>query len=77
MFRRCDVTECWLIWLFVAEGFDGVEFRGFHGGPDAEDEADAYADDDAEDCGPHGDTAGPFERQAHQKNKTIYENQSD
>src|ERR1700693_5267340 len=35
---------CWLEraeTLFVAESVDGIEFGGFHGGPDAEDEADA------------------------------------
>src|SRR5882724_1440718 len=61
--------------LFVAEGFYRVELGGFHGGPDAEDEADADADADADDGGPEGHAAGPFQAETHQQNETIYKNE--
>src|SRR5205814_6625122 len=57
--------------LLVAEGFDGVEAGGFHGGPDAEDEADTDADDDAGRCGPYGHDAGPAERGANQEHESV------
>src|SRR5271170_1294440 len=40
--------------LFVAQGFDGIEARGFGGRPDAEDQADADRDREADDDGPGG-----------------------
>src|SRR5271155_5312158 len=40
--------------LFVAQGFDWVEARGFGGRPDAEDQADADRNREADDDGPGG-----------------------
>src|SRR5258707_4930352 len=80
--KPCSFVRSWRwssveLQLFVAEGFDGVELCGLHGGPDAEDEADADADDDAEDRGPNGYTAGPFESQANEQHKTIHKDEGD
>lgn len=46
--------------LLVAEGFNGIELRGFHGGPNAKDKADAHAHDDAGGCSPDRHAAGPL-----------------
>jgi len=53
--------------LFVAECVYGIEFGGFHGGPNAEDEADADTDGDAGGSGPERHDAGPLQSDADQQ----------
>src|SRR6266851_5842283 len=66
-----------LMTLFVAEGFDGVELGGFHGRPDAEDETDADADDDASGGGPHGHAAPPLQGHADEQDEAVDEEEGD
>jgi hypothetical protein len=47
-----------LLYLFVAEGDDGVELSGFASGPDTEKETDGDGNDDARDGSPGGDGGG-------------------
>src|SRR5260370_13883934 len=63
--------------LFVAQGFDGVELGGFHGRPDAEDETDADADDDASGGGPHGHAAPPLQGHADEQDEAVDEEEGD
>src|ERR1700737_1639032 len=63
--------------LFVAQGFDGVEFGGFHGRPNSKEEANTHADDQTGDGSPHGDAAMPFQGQANQQYQGVDEDERD
>src|SRR5215469_10617154 len=63
--------------LFIAQGFDGVEFGGFHRRPDAENEADTDADGDARGSGPKRHDALPGKGHADQDHEAVDEKQGD
>src|SRR6516165_7552520 len=62
--------------LFVAEGFDRVEFGGTNGRPDAEDETDTDAHDDSGGRGPNRDDTGPLQENADQQHEDIHQHKS-
>src|SRR5688500_7402992 len=52
--------------LFVPEGVDGVEFGGFAGGVEAEEDADGDGGGEGDDDRAAGDGGGPFEEAGHE-----------
>src|ERR1700684_988186 len=59
--------------LFVTQSFDGIELRRLHRRPDAKDQADAHADDDAGRGGPDRYAAWPFQSKTHQNYQAVHQ----
>src|SRR4029077_9137749 len=63
--------------LLVAQGFDGVEFGGFHGRPNSKEEANTHADDQAGHGSAHRDAPMPLQGQANQQHQAVDKNKRD
>lgn len=61
--RRVDTwfgSRFFIVFLFVAKGFDGIESCGGDGGVHAEEDTDRHGEAEADDDGPGPNDGGPF-----------------